>query len=111
FQYTVDPSTGEAVRHTCDPDELGTYFDDDNSRLHYLTPVYFDRAVLSRYVNEPTRYHVTSTRISCLDLWGVAISTNTAGLIEVYLGDLGRDLPPEEWPYWIAHNVAPAGTM
>jgi hypothetical protein len=111
FQYGVDPQSGAPLRHTCDPDQLGTYFDRDQSRLHYLTPVYFDRAVLSRYVDEPTRYDVTSTRLSCLGLWGVAISRNTAGLVEVYLGDVGRDVPSDEWPHWLGHNVAPEGRM
>ena len=111
FQYGIDARSGEALRHTCDPDALGTYFDDDPSRLHYLTPVYFRRDVLARYTSEPSRYRVTATRLSCLDLWGLEISTNTAGLVEVYLGDLGRDLPPDEWPHWLAHNVAPAGQM
>ena len=111
FQYGVDPNTGSPLLHTCNPDELGTYFDKDGSRLHYLTPIYFRREVLGRYVDEPSRYEVTATRLRCLDLWGVDISTNTAGLIEVYLGDLGRDLPSDEWPHWLGHNVAPEGEM
>lgn len=111
FQYAVDPKSGTTIRHTCNPDQLGTYFDADNSRLHYLTPVYFRRGVLGRYTSEPSRYRVTATRLTCLDLWGLDISTNTAGLVEVYLGDLGRDLPAGEWPHWLGHNVAPAGQM
>jgi hypothetical protein len=113
FQHDVDPQTGQAIRHTCDPDQLGTYYDPPNTppRPHYLTPVYFNREVLGRYTSEPSRYIVSATRLSCLNLWGVAISTNTAGLVEVYLGDLGRDLPADEWPHWLGHNVAPAGSM
>lgn len=113
FQYDVDPQTGRAIRHTCDPNQLGTYYDspDVPPRPHYLTPAYFKREVLSRYTSEPSRYTVSATRLSCLDLWGLAISTNTASLVEVYLGDLGRDLPAGEWPHWQAHNVAPAGSM
>lgn len=111
FQYAVDPGSGAAIRHTCDPDQLGTYFDEDDSRLHYLTPVYFKREVLGRYTSEPSRYRVTATRITCLDLWGVDISTNTEGLVEVYLGDIGRDLPSDEWTHWLGYNVAPAGQM
>lgn len=49
--------------------------------------------------------------MSCLRLWGLGISTNTAGQIEVYLGDLGRDLPSDEWSHWLGHNVAPEGQM
>jgi hypothetical protein len=111
FQHGIDAQSGQPLRHTCDPDQLGTYFDPDNSRLHYLTPVNFKRAVLSRYTSEPSRFRVSATRLECLDLWGLDISTNTAGLIEVYLGDLGRDLPSDEWPHWLGYNVAPAGRM
>lgn len=51
FQYDVDAQTGQAIRHTCDPNQLGTYYDppDTPSRPHYLTPVNFNREVLGRY--------------------------------------------------------------
>lgn len=111
FQYGVDHATGEPMRFTCDPEVLGDYFDGDEQKLHYLTPVYFSPDVLGRYTAEPTRYEVSSTNIRCLDIWLLQISKNTAGLVEVYLGDLGRDLPADEWSHWLAHNVAPSGRM
>lgn len=111
FTYAVDASTGEPLSHTCDPDQLGTYFDADNSRLHYLTPVNFRREVLIPYAQEPNRYQLTRSRLECLDLWGLDISFNTAGLIEVYLGDLGRDLPSDERSHWLTYNVIPEGEM
>ena len=82
---------------------LGDYA--DSSRLHSMTPVYFSREVLNRYASEPSRYKVTAGRIWCLDLWGLDIGTNTAGLIEVYLGELGA-LSAGEQTHWLAHNVA-----
>lgn len=111
FIYNIDPDTGSYMKHTCNPDELGTYFDSDDRRLHYLTPIYFKREVLQPYAAEPSKYQITGSRLSCLSLWGVAISINTAGLVEVYLGDLGRDLPADERPHWIAYNVPPEGDM
>lgn len=39
------------------------------------------------------------------------MSFNTAGLVEVYLGDLGRDLPSDEWGHWRSYNVLPEGDM
>jgi hypothetical protein len=111
FIYGVDVETGEPLTHTCDPDQLGTYFDKDGTRLHYLTPVYFKREVLQPYTAEPGRYSVSSSRLSCLDLWGIDISFNSAGLVEVYLGDLGRDLPSDEWGHWRTYNVPPEGQM
>ena len=59
FTYATDPETGSSLKHTCDPDQLGTYFDRDNSRLHYLTPVYFSRNVLSKYAADPLRYEIS----------------------------------------------------
>ncbi len=53
---------------------------------------------------------MTGSRISCLDLWGLDISINTADLIEAYLCDLGS-LPMQEQAHWLAHNVAPEGKM
>jgi hypothetical protein len=42
---------------------------------------------------------------------GVDISFNSVGLVEVYLGDLGRDLPAAEWGHWKSYNVPPQGKM
>lgn len=111
FIYAVDPATGRNLTHTCDPDELGTYFDEDNSRLHYLTPIYFKRAVLQPYIAEPLRYRVSNSRLECLDLWGVDISFNSVGLVEVYLGDIGEKIPDSEWGHWKTYNVPPEGKM
>ena len=96
FIYRLDPDTHEPLKHTCNPDELGTYFDPDDSRLHYLTPVYFRREVLERYVAKPTTYRTTVYRLSCLNLREADIGFNTVGLVEVYLGDLGQNLPPAQ---------------
>jgi hypothetical protein len=111
FIIGVDSDTAEVVTHTCDPGQLGTYFDRDASRIHYLTPVYFKRTVLQPYVAEPNRYTVTPFHLWCLNLWGVEMSWNEAGLIEVYLGDIGKKIPPEDWGHWRSHNVPPEGKM
>lgn len=108
YIYAVDARTGEMRRHTCNPRMLGGY--EDSSRLHSMTPVYFSHEVLNRYASEPNRYRVTAGRIWCLDLWGLDTSTNTAGLIEVYLGELGA-LPEGEQVHWLAYNVPPDGEM
>ncbi|SLI61901.1 Uncharacterised protein [Mycobacteroides abscessus subsp. bolletii] len=111
FIYDTDQKTGEPLTHTCDPEALGTYFDKDSSRLHYLTPIYFKRAVLQDYVAEPGRYEVSPFRLSAFNLWGVDISINSVGLVEVYLGDIGSKIPSEEWGHWRSYNVPPEGEM
>lgn len=111
FIYGMDHETGEPLTHTCDPDQLGTYFDKDGTRLHYLTPVYFKREVLQPYAAEPSRYLIANSRLACLNLWGVEFSFNSTGLVEVYLGDIGQKLPSDEWGHWRTYNVPPEGEM
>ncbi|MEU6646763.1 hypothetical protein ABZ863_30060 [Saccharomonospora sp. NPDC046836] len=111
FIYGLSATGGQPLTHTCDPDQLGTYFDKDGSRLHYLTPVYFRREVLQPYALEPNKYRISAHRLECLNLWGVDISFNSVGLVEVYLGDIGRDLPSDEWGHWRSYNVTPEGKM
>jgi hypothetical protein len=108
YIYGLDSETGHPLTHTSDPSRLGDFR--DSTRLPGLTPVYFSREVLARYTAEPRRYSLSSSRLACLDLWGLDISTNTAGLIEVYLEEIGS-LPTGEQAHWLAHNVLPAGEM
>lgn len=108
FTVAIDPNTGERITSTCDPAKLSNYFT-DRGTPHYLTRVYFRREVLNRYTSQPSRYRIENGRLSCLGLWGISIGTNPDGLIEVYLGDLGRDLPAEERDHWLSFNVPPSG--
>ena len=110
FIYGIDDATGQVLTHTCDPEQLGNYFEDDG-RLHYLTPIYFRREVLQPYDNEPNRCRLTVHRLTCLNLWGVDISFNSAGLVEVYLGDIGTYIPSDDWGHWRSYNVPPEGQM
>lgn len=67
--------------------------------------------MLQDYVAEPGGYEVTPFRLSCFNLWGVDISINSVGLVEVYLGDIGSKIPHEEWGHWRSYNVPPEGKM
>jgi hypothetical protein len=111
FLYGIDPSTGDQKSFTSSPDELANYFGKNPNAPHYLTPIYFDPKVLNRYRDEPSKYEVTASQLMCLGLWSVSLGQSTTGLVEIYLGDLGRDVPWQEWPHWKAHNVLPGGTM
>ncbi|WP_435191738.1 hypothetical protein [Streptomyces sp. bgisy126] len=108
FTTDTDPATGQPITFTCNPDKLSDHFNDLGTP-DYLTRVYFRREVLRRYTSEPSRYQVTASRLSCLSLWGISIGRNEEGLVEAYLGDLGRDLPSSERSHWLSFNVAPRG--
>jgi hypothetical protein len=102
---------GDPVSYSCEPDALGTYFDrdPDPSIPHYLTPVHFRREVLERYFARPDRYRIEDGMLWCGGLWNIQIDNDHPEHIVVYLGDLGRDLPNNERPHWVMHNVAPEG--
>ncbi|MER7050282.1 hypothetical protein [Streptomyces jumonjinensis] len=110
FTIGVDAATGQPIVSTCDPDQLSDYFN-DRGTPHYLTPVYFRRDVLRRYTSEPSRYQLDNTRLTCLGLWGMSIGRNEEGLVEAYLGDLGRDLPSAERGHWLSFNETPNGGL
>jgi len=111
FIYDVNPETGVAAKFTCDQKQLANYYGKNPNAPHYLTPICFRREVLARYTAEPSKYNVSPTRVERDGSWGIEIGINTAGLVTAYLGDLGRDLPESERPYWLTFNVLPAGKI
>lgn len=102
---------GRSVEHTCDPDLLADYFGKNPGAPHYLTPVFFRRAVLMRYFANPSKYTVLDGRLKCASLWELKIDNNHPDLVTVALGDLGRGLPAGERLHWKAHNVPPDGAV
>lgn len=101
---------GKEIKHNCNPDKLSSYFT-DQSTTHYLTAVYFKREVLQKYYSEPAKYVVTEFSINYLDFWAIPIDTTKENLVQVYLGDLGRDLPYNEQLHWRQFNVVPKGKI
>lgn len=96
---------GEAVYYNSNPNKLGNYFGGNTDAPHYLTPVFFKKEVLHKYISEPSKYTVSDGYLSCGYLWGVSIDTDHRDYVMVYLGDLGRDLPECEQDYWKSFNV------
>lgn len=101
--------SGNDVEHSCDPDSLSNYFGANPEAPHYLTPVFFRRDVLTKYLANSSKYTIGDGRLCCASLWTVRIDNNLPILIAVALGDLGRDLPATEREHWRLHNVAPDG--
>ncbi|MBR7071264.1 MAG: hypothetical protein IKI29_03785 [Clostridia bacterium] len=104
FIIGVDES-GKEILHTCNPEELNNYFGVNIDAPMYLTPVFFKREVLQKYINKPELYEVKDGRLSCQSLWSIEIDNHHKNCIAVYLGDLGRDLPESERGYWKSYNI------
>lgn len=100
----IDES-GNAKTYTCDPDKLANYFGANPDAPHYLTPVFFKREVLQKYLSHPELYEVRDGYLACKSLWGIQIDNHHKDYVAAYLGDLGRDLPESERLYWKSFNV------
>lgn len=96
---------GEEIQYTCDPSKLANYFGANPDAPMYLTPVFFKKEVLQKYIAKPEIYEVRDGYLSCGSLWGIEIDNHHKQWISVYLGDLGRDLPETEQSYWRSFNV------
>lgn len=106
FIVGVDDN-GRELHYTCDPSKLSNYFGANPDAPHYLTPIFFDSAVLSKYYSNPEKYKVDDGIIRCGTLWLLYIDNQNTGYVSAYLGDLGRNLPSEqEQHYWRGFNKA-----
>lgn len=98
---------GKPVKFTCNPDLLANYFGANPDAPHYLTPVHFRRDVLAKYYDNPQLYSVEDGYLRCASLWGVQIDNDHGDRVVVFLGDLGRDLPPAERDHWRGYMITP----
>lgn len=103
FIYRVDGSSGRLVTVQPTRENAGT---EGSPGPHFFTRIFFDPQVLNRYRDEPRRYRVTGSLITCLQVWGLSIGRTSNGLVEVDLYDLSR-MPWREWSHWSAYNVPP----
>jgi len=98
---------GENIEETCNEDELSNYYT-DKGKPHFLTPVFFNRKVLKKYYDSPSKYSVGARSVSCLNYWVLPTDENEKGVIYVWLGDLGR-IPFKEQQHWKQFNILPKG--
>ena len=105
-EFIIDEdSDGKPLRHSCDPNLLNGH----DGSADYLTPVFFRREVLQRYYEQPEKYSVEDGLLRCGGLWQLSLDTDHPDHVMAFLGDLGRDLPESERPYWRTFNVVPTG--
>lgn len=97
---------GEPRSYTSNPAKLTNYFGANPGAPHYLTPVFFKKEVLQRYLSRPNIFSVEAGYLRCQSLWGIEIDNEHKDMVSVYLGDLGRDLPVQEHSHWKQYNIA-----
>jgi len=102
---------GRPKTYTCDHNKLANYFGANPHAPMYVTPVFFRKDVLQKYYAQPSKYSVEDGYLRCGGMWGMRMDNDRPDYVIVLLGDLGRDLPEEERPYWRSFNVPPDGGM
>ena len=76
---------------------------------YYGAPVHFRKQVLDKYYQEPSKYSVEDSVLSCRYLWGLNIDNHHDDKVCVWLRDIGLYLPYAEQLHWRAHNIPPEG--
>jgi hypothetical protein len=110
FIIDVDDS-GNDIVYTSSEAKLSNYFGANPGRPHYLTPVFFRKAVLDKYYQQPGKYSVEAGYLRCAGVWGMSLDNHRNDYVVAWLGDLGRYLPHQEQLHWRSFNCPPAGGM
>ncbi len=106
--FIVEMDTnGKNIEETCEEALLSSYWA-DKGRKNFLTPIFFQKEVLTKYYSEPSKYNVSPTSVSHSELWHLPIGINQDGFVQAWLGDLGR-IPYKEQLHWRQYNVPPRG--
>ena len=102
---------GSDATYSSDPEYLANYFGKNPGHLHYLTPIFFRKDVLKKYLERPRIFSIEDGYLRCGGLWGVRLDNDHEDHVVVFLGDLGRDLPESEQRYWRSFNIRPEGGL
>jgi hypothetical protein len=112
-QYTMftihDWKTGTVREWSCDPTQLGNYFVESDLPLG-TSPAFFRPEVLTKYKQNPDKYRLTDTRISCRGSWTLRYDVNSEHQVTALICDLG-DLPYSEQLHWKACNEPPKAEL
>ena len=96
-------NAGNEIKHTCNPESI----DKGDGSLAYLTPVVFNRSVLDKYIDQPSKYSVDGHGVGCAGLWYLRMDNDRDDdKVIVWLGDLSHLPTYEEQLHWRAHNIA-----
>ena len=107
-EFIIDTDeNGDNICYTCDPSELSD-FAGENAAWKY-TIVHFNKKVLDKYYNEPSKYTVEASMVRCASLWSMKIDNDDPNKVCVFLDKLGIYLPYVEQEHWRVHNIQPKG--
>lgn len=95
-------TSGNPIFDTCDYEQI------HNTYNRAMAPIFFKKAVLAKYYNEPHRYEIKPTGLWCGSSWHLNIDHDSPKYVTVFLKHLA-DLPAAEREHWKIYNVTPDG--
>ncbi|WP_160817308.1 hypothetical protein [Nitrosomonas oligotropha] len=101
---------GDVLTHTSNPDKLANNFGANPGSPNFLTLIHFRKQVLDKYYQQPSKYLIEDSMLSCGNLWSLKIDNHHSDKICVWLGDLGN-ISYQEQLYWRTYNIPPQGTV
>lgn len=105
-EFIIDlDENGKVIKASCNPDLLDNYFGNNPGMPHYLTPVFFKRDVLTKYVDNHEIFSYRDGKLWCGGIWSLAIDEKYDNHVMVWLGDLGQYLPLSEHSHWVQFNT------
>ena len=105
--FVIEGDAHDNKIYSSDPSKLSDYFGGNPGAPHYLTPVYFNKAVLQKYFGASSEYEVQDSVIHKHGYWRLRFDNNSPKHVCVFLGDLGKDIPHSEAVYWKSFNIPP----
>jgi len=99
-KFSFIDRSGKKVKFSCDKLKLANRF---GANLN-SPPIFFDKEVLEKYYNHPSKYSVEDGALFYGRIWMIHIDNNQQDCVMVYLGDLG-EMPNEEQKHWKQHNL------
>ena len=108
-EFIVDvDDNGDEVWQTCNPYKLNDFPIKDSDPAWSLNPVHFNKHVLEKYYNEPSKYSVEDSILRCGISWSMKIDNHDPNKVCVILKDL-HHLPYKEQQYWTSFCIIPEG--
>lgn len=80
---------------------------DYQSKINFLTPIFFKREVLKKYFDDPAKYSIEDSYVKMDGFWGLRVMNNHTEHVVVWLGDL-KSLPYKEQTHWKSYNISPS---
>jgi hypothetical protein len=102
--------SGKEIEYTCDPLICDRNSKSNTGKPGFLKPIFFNKEVLTKYIQKPQRYRVQDGLLTCIGFWNLKIDNDLPNTVVVMLGYLGS-MPYKDQQHWRSYNIQPTGRI